>query len=166
MKNRKLSIRAWWVSVVVGLACFLPVSMAWAQETVPQPSIEMREDFSDNELQSFVKANEKVMTIQMEAEQNMIKAIKNEGLTLERFNEILEQQRDPQRGTETPAEDLESFNNAAKVILEENARVEKEMTSSVEAEGIDIETYKQIMLAYQQNPTIQGRVNKIVNPEN
>ena len=166
MKNRKLAIRAWCVWVLVGFVSVLPASTAWAQETVPQPSTEMREDFSDNELQSFVKANEKVVSIQMEAEQNMIKAIKEEGLTLERFNEILEEQRDPQRGTETPAEDLESFNNAAQVILQENARVEKEMTSTIEGEGIDIETYKQIMLAYQQNPTIQGRVNKIVNPEN
>ena len=166
MKNRKLAIRAWWVWVLLAFAGVLPVSTASAQETDPQPSTEMRENFSDNELQSFVKANEKVMSIQMVAEQNMIKAIKDEGLTLERFNEILEQQRDPQPGTETPAADLESFNNAAQVILQENARVEKEMTSSIEAEGIDIETYKQIMLAYQQNPAIQGRVNKIVNPEN
>ena len=100
------------------------------------------------------------------AEEKMIKAIEDEGLTLDRFNVILEQQRDPQRGTETSADELESFNNAAQAILQENARVEKEMTTTIEAEGIDIETYKQIMLAYQQNPAIQGRVNKIVKPEN
>lgn len=152
--------------VIVVLICLTPIAGLWAQDSVPQPSVELREDFSDNELQSFVKANEKVMEIQTEAEEKMIKAIEDEGLTLDRFNAILEQQRDPQRGTETSADELESFNNAAQAILQENARVEKEMTTTIEAEGIDIETYKQIMLAYQQNPAIQGRVNKIVKPEN
>lgn len=151
------------------LAFFLiaPLAAAWAQEPAQQqPSAEMREDFSDNELKSFVKANEKVTVIQMEAEQKMIKAIEGEGLTVERFNQILEQQRDPSRTSETSVEELQSFNNAAQVILEENTRIEKEMTSSIEEEGIDIETYKQIMVAYQQNPDVQSRVNKFVENDN
>lgn len=156
----------WPAWAIVGLICIVPFASTRAQDTVPQPSTEMREDFSDNELQSFVTANEKVMTIQLEAEEKMINAIEAEGLTLDRFNQILEQQRDPQRGVETSTEELKSFNNAAEAILQENARVEKQMTTSVEAEGIDIETYKQIMLAYQQNPAVQGRVNKMVNGEN
>lgn len=144
------------------------VTAVWAQDSIPpsQPSTEMREDFSDNELESFVRANEKVMAIQTEGEQKMIKAIEGEGLTLDRFNQILEQQRDPQRGTETSPEELASFNNAAQVILQENARIEEQMTSTIEEQGIDIETYKQIMLAYQQSPTIQNRVNKLVKGDN
>lgn len=125
----------------------------------------MRDDFSDDELKSFVKANEKVMVIQSEGERKMIQAIEGEGLTLDRFNQILEQQRDPQRGTETTPEELKSFNNAAQVILEENTRIEEEMADSIEKEGIDLETYKQIMVAYQQSPAVQSRVNKMINGE-
>ena len=152
--------------VLVGFISLTPIAGIWAQDSLPQPSTEMREDFSDNELESFVKANEKVMEIQTEAEEKMIKAIEDEGLTLDRFNAILEEQRDPQRGTETSADELKSFNTAAQAILQENTRVEKEMTTTIEAEGIDIETYKQIMLAYQHNPVIQDRVNKLVKPQN
>ena len=148
--------------ILICFICLLPAAV-WSQDTVGAPSTAMREDFSDDELKSFVKANEKVMTIQMEGEQKMIKAIEDEGLTLDRFNQILEQQRDPQRGTETSPEELKSFNNAAQVILEENANIEKQMTTSIQEEGIDIETYKQIMAAYQQSPTIKDRVNKMVN---
>lgn len=166
MKNRKL----WAIglrSCMLLFFVFAAFTTASAQDTVPQPSNELRADFSDDELKSFVKANEKVMAIQMEGEQKMIKAIEDEGLTLDRFNQILEEQRDPQRGeSATSPDELKSFNSAAQVILEENARVEKEMSITIEEEGIDIETYKQIMLAYQQNPTIQNRVNKMVNGEN
>ena len=133
-----------------------------AQDTTRQPSTAMREDFSDAELTSFVKVNEKVMQIQVEGEQKMIKAIQDEGLTVERFNQILEEQRDPQRGGETSSEELSSFNNAAQQILQENARLEQQMETSIKEEGIDVETYKQILLAYQQIPDIKDRVNRMV----
>lgn len=161
MKSTKVG----WAWLLVGLICFVPLTAAWAQDTVPQPSAGIREDFSDDELKSFVQANEKVMAIQMQAEQSMIEAIENEGLTVDRFHQILEQQRDPQRGTETSEEELKSFNNAAQVILQENAKVEAEMTTTIEEQGIDIETYKQIMLAYQQSPAVQSRVNGLVKEE-
>lgn len=165
MKTRQFASPILSISLLVFFLA-VPLAAAWAQEPAQQPSVEMREDFSDNELKSFVKANEKVTVIQMEAEQKMIKAIEGEGLTIERFNQILEQQRDPSRASETSADELQSFNNAAQVILEENTRIEKEMTSSIEEEGIDIETYKQIMIAYQQNPEVQSRVNKYVENGN
>ena len=150
------------------LIYFLPVSRGFAQEPAAEPSVQMREDFSDDELKSFVKANEKVMEIQLEGEQKMIKAIEDEGLTVNRFHEILEQQRDPQRGTETQTspEELKSFNNAAQLILQENEKLEERMSTSIQEQGIDMETYQQIMVAYQQNPAIQTRVNKMVNGEN
>lgn len=165
MKSTKVVVPVIWGWLLIGLVCFLPLTAAWAQDSIPQPSTAIREDFSDDELKSFVQANEKVMSIQMAAEQNMIKAIENEGLTVDRFHQILEQQRDPQRGTETSEQELKSFNNAAQVILEENAKVEAEMTTTIEEQGIDIETYKQIMLAYQQSPAIQSRVNGLVKDE-
>jgi len=165
MKARKLLKPTIAAGLIISFISLFPATSACAQDTITPPSVGMRDDFSDDELKSFVKANEKVMGIQMEGEQKMIKAIEDEGLTLDRFNQILEEQRDPQRGTETSPEELKSFNNAAQVILEENAKIEKQMTSSIEEEGIDIETYKQIMVAYQQNTNIQSRVNKMVNAE-
>lgn len=165
MKIRMTSIKPFLGMILVCFVCLLPASKAFAQEpeTPPvPPSVQMREDFSDDELKSFVKANEKVMAIQLDGEQKMISAIEEEGLTVNRFHEILEQQRDPQKGGETSPDELKSFNNAAQVILEENAKIEEEMTSTLEEEGIDVETYQQIMLAYQQSPAVQERVNKLV----
>ncbi len=165
MKATRIIVRplAVWATLIFAVLC--PAAVL-AQDTVPQPSTALREDFSDGELNSFVKANEKIMAIQVEGEQVMIKVIEDEGLTVDRFNEILEQQRDPHRGSETSTEELTSFNNAAQQILQENARLEKEMESSIHEEGIDVETYKQILLAYQQNPGVKDRVNKMLNNEN
>ena len=134
--------------------------------TEQQPSVQVREDFSDKELKSFVKANEKLTVMQKESEQKMIKVIEDKGLTIDRFNELLESQRDPQKKTEATPQELNSFSNAAEEIMAENRKLEQEMTTSIEQEGIDIDTYKAIMIAYQQSPAVQGKINKMVGENN
>jgi hypothetical protein len=167
MKTRKMAMPLLLPILVFGFICLLPAAAALAQEPATPPSVEIREDFSDDELKSFVKANEKVAAIQIESEQKMIKIIEDEGLTVDRFNELLQLQRDPAKTAEEASpEELTSFNNAAQVIIDENVKIEKQMSASIEEEGIDIETYKEIMLAYQHNPKIQNRVNKLVNGDN
>ena len=166
MKTRKTASPAGWGILIIALICLLPAATAWGQDTIPHTSTYVREDFSDDELKSFLKANEKVMAIQMEGEQKMIKAIQDEGLTLDRFNQILEEQRDTSKEAHISAEELQSFNNAAQVILEENAQIEQQAAKTIQQEGIEIETYKQIMNAYQQNPGIQNRINEMVQGEN
>lgn len=147
------------------IMCFLFSMTAWAQEPAASPSQELRDDFSDDELKSFVKASKKITSIQMETEQKMIRSIEDEGLTVERFHQILEQQRNPQNRTETSPEELKSFNNAAQNIIAENKKVEQQMAASIEEEGIDVETYNQIMVAYQQNQEIQRKIDKYIDGE-
>jgi hypothetical protein len=102
----------------------------------------------------------------METEQKMVQAIENEGLTVDRFHQILEQQRNPDTSaTETSANELKSFNNAAQAIIRENKKVEEKMAASIEEEGIDVATFNQIMVAYQQNTGIQRRVDQMINEE-
>ncbi len=147
------------------LFALLPEGSIMAQDPTVQPSVEIRDDFSDNELKSFVKASKKITTIQMETEQKMVKAIESAGLTVDRFHQILEEQRNPHGGTRTSAEELKSFNSAAQTIIHQNKEIEERMATSIEEEGIDIQTYNQIIVAYQQNPAIQTRVDKFVEAE-
>jgi hypothetical protein len=153
-------------ALFLALLFLSPLVQLRAQETSSEPSVRFREDFSDKELRSFVKANEKVMAIQQESEQKMVNAIEGEGLTVERFHEILQSQRDPGSATAASAEELSSFNNAAQVIIEESRKAEGKMETSIKDAGIDIETYKEIMLAYEQSPDVQSKINKLVSSDN
>jgi hypothetical protein len=38
-----------------------------------------------------------------------------------------------------------------------------EMESAIEEAGITIETYEEILIAYQQNPKVQEKVNELLN---
>lgn len=147
------------------LFALLPAATLLAQDPSAQPSVEIRDDFSDDELKSFVKASKRITAIQMETEQKMVQAIENEGLTVDRFHQILEEQRNPQGATQTSVEELKSFNNAAQTIIQVNRKIEQQMAASVEEAGINIERYNQIMVAYQQSPAIQSRVDKFLDKE-
>jgi hypothetical protein len=156
---------ALYILLLIGVFCAASQVSVFAQEPAEPAAPQIRDDFSDDELTSFVKASKKITSIQMATEQKMIKAIENEGLTVDRFHQILEQQRNATSATETSPQELTSFNNAAQAIIEENRKVEQDMAASIEEEGIDIETYNQIMVAYQQNPGIQKKVDALLERE-
>src|SRR5690606_3295525 len=92
------------------------------QETPQAPDTqapELREDYSDAELESFVNANKKVATIQEETEAMIIGQIEEKGMTVDRFNEILASQQDPAKkdSVQATAEELAAFNEIATSIV-------------------------------------------------
>lgn len=149
-------------SVIFSMLFTFIFSSAFAQQEGAAP--EVREDFSDDELSSFVDAYEGVMLIQQESEQKMLDAIESEDLTMERFNEVLAMQQDPSKEVDATADEMASFNNAAQAIIKERQDAETKVISVIEGEGLDIETYQEIMMAYQYSPVVQEKLNKLLEP--
>lgn len=128
---------------------------------------ELREDYSDAELESFVNANKKVATIQEETEAMIIGQIEAKGMTVDRFNEILASQQDPAKkdSVQATAEELAIFNEVAQSIVSENEKVRDRIETSIEEEGLNLPTYEAIMVAYQYSPKVQQRIHKLLEKE-
>lgn len=121
---------------------------------------ETDQNFSDNELKQFAHAAGKVVVIQQETEQKMIKVIEEENLEVQKFNEILEaQQNQPTADIDVSEEDLQKFDKVAGKIVEIQTEVQGEMMKAIEEEGLAPEKYEQILLAYQSNPEVRDKVN-------
>lgn len=156
MYSRKINLLS------VGLLSILlvcVVTLSPAQLTQP----ELRENFTKDELKSFVKANEKVVNIQTESEEKMITSIEASGLTVDRFNQIISSQQNPNKQTDASQQEMAAFNNAAQEIMTQRKESEIEMVQSIEKEGIDMETYNEIMYAYQQSPKIKKRISDLID---
>lgn len=152
------------LAVVVSFIVLLFAFQGMAQQPeIPQQ--QYRNDFSDEELRSFVRATEKVEQIRQETGQRMMKAIEDEGLTIERFSEILEAHQNPNIQLDASPEELQSFDNAARFIMDEKLRSDERLTLSIEEEGLDIETYQAILLAYQQDQEIHEKINRLLEDE-
>lgn len=138
-------------------------TLSFSQQLQQQATPELREDFTKTELESFLKANEKVLNIQAESQKKMVKAIKEEGLSVDRFNQIIAAQQDPQKENDASSKEMASFNNAAEEIMTEKKETETEIVKSIEQEGIDIKTYQEIMYAYQKSPKVKKKISSMID---
>ncbi len=123
----------------------------------------MKTDFSDEELKNFISVNEEVVKVQQEAEQEMMQVIDSEdGITVERFNEIAQAQQNPDMEVNIGDEEMMAFRNAAQKVMDVQRETEAEVAEVVEEEGMAFEDYRQIMMAYQQDPELQQRIQSMI----
>ncbi len=172
MKNfLKLNVKTLF-SLVTGI-CLLTLTAAVAQDQDPasqnpaqeNPPVEVQGDFSEEQLITFVKANEEVMKVQMEGEKEMMQAIESENLEVDKFNQILMSRQNPDQETEASAEELAAFNKAAQKVMDLQKDLESKAQQAIESAGLDIEEYQQMMLAYQNNPDVQQRVEELMSTQ-
>lgn len=139
-------------------------AMAQAPNVMQEP--ELKEDFKKDELKSFVKASSKVEAIQMGAQQSMAQAVKDEGLTVEKFNTMAQAQQGSEGGIATEsAEDQEMFNKASEKIMKIQEEIGGEIQEAIEKEGIDIQTFEQIIYAYQNSEKVKGALDEVLLEE-
>jgi hypothetical protein len=148
------------VTVTALLFIFSIGNTALAQGTVQQAPL--KEDFKKEELQSFIKANQKVVALQKASEEKMVKVIQEEGLTVERFNQLAASQQNPDKKVKVEAKEMETFNTAAQKISGIGKEADTQMQQSIKQEGIDVETYQQIILAYQKSPKVKQELEALL----
>lgn len=135
---------------------------AFAQ-SLPVPPEAVNEDFTDEQYETFVKINMEVMPIQQEAEGDMMKAIADKGMDVTRFQELAQAQ---QAGkitdvTEDP-EEINAFNMAGQEILEVQKQVQEEIKQKIQDNNMDIRTFQQISMAYNQSETVRGKIDELL----
>lgn len=131
----------------------------YAQELPIQHEEPVKTDFTEEEIEKFIAVNQKVIAIQQENEAYMIQAIEKEDLDLESFNEILKAQQGEETAYEASEEELASFNLAAQNIMIIQKDMQEKMEQAVVEEGMELEDFQAIMMAYQQSPELQQKVD-------
>lgn len=145
---------------------FFGAFTAFAQETLPEDQQQQQpapQNFSDEDLEQFVVVYQKASEIQQQNEAEMMQAIEEEDLDIQRFNEILVAQQNQQSPEEidATAEEMSAFNSAAERIMQVQQDAQTEINQLIEEE-LGAEKYQQIVMAYQQNPELQQKVNQML----
>jgi len=154
LKNRTIFL------FTVFLFSILFSNLAHAQ--ISSPQIPVKENFKAEEIQSFIKANQKVVYLEKTSEDEMIKAMREEGFTVERFNEIAAAQQTPEKQVKIEQEEIQSFNNVIQKVADISKNTENKMSASIEEEGLDVVTYQQIVLAYQNSAKVKHEVDALL----
>ncbi len=134
-----------------------PVSPSQMQET---PQLEV----SQEDLQKFASALEQLQSIEQETQVELVEAIENQGLSVERFQEIAIAQQNPeiQPSTEISQGEVESFEQAAGQVTQIQEQAQTRMQEAVEREGLDAQQFSQIGAALQQDPTLQQQFQEML----
>lgn len=142
---------------------FVPLT-GQAQEPLPQEQ-QINEDFSEGELKQFIEANKVVADIQMTTQEKMATAIEEEGLDINKFNEILTSHQNPNAETQATEEEMNQFDAAVGKVMQIQQDMQMEVQEAIENQGMSIQKYDEILIAYQQSPKVQQNVNRLLEKD-
>lgn len=169
LKLSKMMKKCLTVSVLGAFLLTLSVATnANAQSTTPQQPTQqqaVKTDYPDSQLKLFLDVNQKLQPLQQSTQQNIIKSIESSGLTVDKFRTIAQSK---QTGTneKISAADSTAFNKAAEDIMKEKNKADSQMVTVIKKEGMDLETFQGIAMAYQQSPEFQQKINKMIGTLN
>lgn len=130
----------------------------------PQQQQQAQPDISDAQLENFVAASQEMNEVQQGAQQEMMKTIQDEGLDVNKFNEMAAQKQNPNQEPTMEISDADqaAFDAAMKKVQAKQMEMQKEMETIVVDNGMDMAEYQQIQRAYQQDPQLQQKVSKMM----
>lgn len=135
------------------------------QAEQPQPpeveAIEEPMEVSEEQIDQFASAYQALQTIQESSQAEMVEVIEAEGLTVEEFEAIAQGQQDPAATqAEVSPEQVEQFSTVYEQVdtIRTNARAE--MQSAIQAQGLSVEEFEQILAMAQQDPALQEEINQ------
>ncbi len=150
------------------MAAFVMANIAVAQQQTLPPNVQQgtQEDFSDEEIETFVKINKEIMPLQEDIQTDMVSTIEKEGMEVPRFQELAQAQQGGklQEVTQDPKE-LEKFNAAGQKIMKLQENLQGEIEKVIDDNKMSPEKFEAIFMAYNINPEVKQKVDKLISED-
>ncbi|TXK52828.1 DUF4168 domain-containing protein [Pontibacter qinzhouensis] len=150
-------------ALTLGLVSFSDAAFA-QQTTAPQASQQQTTPiFTEVELQQFIDASERIMVLQQENEKAMLNILEEEKLDVNKFNELaIAYQEERIDEAEATQAEKEAFTKVAERIIELQPTVQAEVQRAIEQDGMTMEKYEKVMMAYQEDPSVQAKIQSML----
>lgn len=157
------------LSGLVGAFVVATSSLAYSQTStaVPQMMAQANSttEISPEELQQFAQTLKQLRQIEVQAQQQMAQAVQAQGLTPERFMEILgqnQQNQDSQPAADVSGDEKEKFDQALTQVRGILQEAESQKLQVLQAQGMEPERFNQIIAAVQEQPSLQQQVQQLL----
>lgn len=140
---------------------------ALAQQKPASTAPAAQQTVSEDDLKKFANAAKKLEVITQERNTMISKTVQGEGLSLERFREIYLSKRDPKvqpKSAVTQAEQ-QKYDRALGQLDRIQKETQTKMGSAVQAEGLDVPRFLQILETIQKAPDLQKKVEQMLKSE-
>ncbi|MCA1746251.1 MAG: DUF4168 domain-containing protein, partial [Bacteroidales bacterium] len=112
-------------------------------------------EVSNEEVKQFASSLQKAQQVNQESQQKMVGAIENEGLDVQRFNEIQQAQQDPNQDAGVSEKEMATYEAAMRQLQVIQNEAQQEMQEKIIEEGLTIERYQEIMSMVQSDVNLQ-----------
>lgn len=141
---------------------FLTILLSSTFVFAQTPQTPQETDVSDNDLETFAAAFQQVQAIDQKAQQDMVKAVQDEGLSVERYNELLQNEENPEQNANPTEEEKQQFENVNIQIKGIQNKAQQSMHKKIQDEGLSIKKYQEIAYAIQNSPELQERLQQFM----
>ncbi|MFW5757476.1 MAG: DUF4168 domain-containing protein [Bacteroidota bacterium] len=163
MLLRKMKLKEIVLSIVIVLTGLTAMGqqMPMQEQAPPAPD---PSSYSDEQVENFAGAVMEVMTIQEERQTEMMQSIEENGLSVDRFNEMLmEGQQKGQTEIEASEEEMEAFNESMAQVQQMQQDMQNEMMAAVADNGLEMQQYQEMMQGYEQYPEMKEKVDGYID---
>lgn len=115
-------------------------------------------NYSEAEIDKFVSTVGKVIPLQREGEAKMVQKIEENGMALDKFNEVATQVQTGSAEDVDPAE-FEQFQKISTELNEVQMDIQKDVVKVIENEGMDLNDYQQMIAAYQSDENLRQTID-------
>lgn len=115
---------------------------------------------SDGELENFASALKQVQVINQTSQEEMVSAVENEDLTVQRYNEIHQASVDPEKESDASESELKNYQKASSEIEKIQTVAQQKMEEKIEEEDLTVIRYQEIANAVQSDPSLQQKLQE------
>ena len=158
------------ISVLSVAGIFIFGTTLFAQQQQPPQQLppqqqQPSEPVSDAEVKQFASAFGEIQQINAKTQQKMVSTVENEGVEVERFNEIAQSQQDPSVDADASEEEMEIFNTVIQELQVVQNAAQQEMQQAVIDKGLTVERYQELMSQVQTDTNLQQRLQELMEEE-
>jgi hypothetical protein len=129
----------------------------------PDQLRQQADNVTDEELVQFLAAMEDMQMINQSAQQEMIEAVQDGGMEVQRFSEIMQSQQDPNMQSDATSEEMEQYTEVNKSLEEIQILAQQQMEEKIEEGGLSTERYQEIGAIIQYSPELQEKIQTMMN---
>lgn len=139
---------------------FAGIAVAFAQ--MPQQTIEPADPASvtDTEMEQFAGVFVELQTMNQQIQQKMMTAVQEEGIEVQRFNEIMNAQQDPNQEVDATQQELETFAAAGQAIQQIQQSAQQDMQKVITDSELSLDRYQAIMAAMRNDAGLQQKLQE------
>lgn len=164
MNISKKLVATLFISLIAAGSLFAQVQQQTPQNR-PEPATS--DEVSDQEIDNLVSAINEMEPIQTEIQEKIQTAVEEEGLSFERFQQIMMGMQNPQMANQMNItdEEQETIQTIQPQLMQIQGEAQQKISAKIEENGLTMQRYRQIVMGAQQDSTLMARVQTKLEEE-